>query len=181
MRECVREEKGLIHLYHGDGKGKTTAVIGLAIRAAGAGRKVAFVQFMKGNDSSERNILESIERVTVLRSHKDFGFYKQMSEQDKAELREIHDNLLKQVITGASTGKFDVVIMDEVTYAYEWNLLNRQQLEEWMEKKPDGLEIAMTGRNPAPFMLEKADYISNIMCQRHPYEKGIAARKGIEF
>ena len=71
--------------------------------------------------------------------------------------------------------------MDEVTYAYEWNLLNRQQLEEWMEKKPDGLEIAMTGRNPAPFMLEKADYISNIMCQRHPYEKGIAARKGIEF
>lgn len=175
------EEKGLIHLYHGEGKGKTTAAIGLAIRAAGAGRRVAFVQFMKGNDSSEQNILESIERVTVLRSPKDFGFYKQMSEQDKAELREIHDNLLKQVITGASIGKFDVVIMDEVTYAYEWNLLNRQQLEEWIEKKPDGLEIVMTGRNPALFMLEKADYISNIMCQRHPYEKGVVARKGIEF
>lgn len=175
------QEKGLVHLYHGNGKGKTTAAIGLAVRAAGAGRKIAFMQFMKGNDTSELEVLRRIEGITIFRSDKNFGFYGQMREEEKRELKQIHERLFEQIIEGVQLRKYDMVILDEITYAYQWNLLEPKKLEEWLQKRPGHVEIVMTGRNPAPFLLEQSDYISNIVCERHPFEKGIAARKGIEF
>ena len=89
-------EKGLIHLYTGEGKGKTTAAVGLAVRAAGAGKRVMFLQFMKGRDTGELHALDQLPGIEILRSKKDFGFYFQMTEEQKEELTRIHNELLEQ-------------------------------------------------------------------------------------
>ena len=94
-------EKGLIHLYTGEGKGKTTAAVGLAVRAAGAGKRVMFLQFMKGRDTGELHALDQLPGIEILRSKKDFGFYFQMTEEQKEELTRIHNELLEQAVERA--------------------------------------------------------------------------------
>ena len=174
-------KQGLIHVYMGDGKGKTTAAIGLCIRAVGAGRRVLFVQFMKGRNTSELNVLKQLEHVTVLRSEQDFGFYAQMSDADKEEITKIHNQLLEDALDIVTKGECDLLILDELTYPYDWNLISKETVEELIHNKPNTLELVITGRDPAPFLLEHADYITEMRAVRHPYEKGIAAREGIEY
>ena len=174
-------KQGLIHVYMGNGKGKTTAAIGLCIRAAGAGRRVAFVQFMKGRATSELNVLKQLENVTILRSEQDFGFYAQMSDSDQEEITEVHNQLLKDVTKLVNEGKCDLLILDELTYPYDWNLISKEKVEELICRKPETLEVVITGRNPAEFFLAHADYVTEMKAIRHPYEKGIVAREGIEY
>ncbi len=172
---------GLIHVYTGEGKGKTTAAIGLCIRAAGAGHRVVFVQFMKGRDTSELNVLKALEQVTVLRSDRDFGFYSQMSESDKDEITKIHNVLLQKVTDIVNDKMCDVLVLDELTYPYAWNLISQEKVDELIQHKPETLELVITGRDPAPIFIEHADYITEMKAIRHPYDKGVAAREGIEF
>jgi len=174
-------EKGYIHLYHGTGKGKTTAAIGLAVRAAGAGEQVVFSQFLKGRDTSELNSLGQLSNVTIIRNQKDYGFYFQMTEEQKLELRIMHDETLAQIKEMISKKRCDVLILDEITYAYNWNLIDRSVLEDLLQNKPEGLEIVMTGRDPDEFLLNISDYVSEVKCIKHPFERNIPARKGIEF
>ena len=169
----------LIHLYYGDGKGKTTAAIGLTIRAAGAKQKVCFVQFMKGGETSELAILDKMEEITVLRSSKEFPFYQQMSEDEKKELTLIHDAILEQIINNCS--QIDLLVLDEITYPYTWNLVSKQKLEKLFEYCKNQVEIVCTGRNPDAYFVEQADYITEMKFIRHPFEKGVSARKGIEY
>lgn len=175
----------MIHLYTGEGKGKTTAAIGLCIRAAGRGRSVCFSQFMKGNDTGELYVLGSLENVEVLRSRKNFGFYASMSEADREELTEIHNGILDSLLEKAENGACHMVIMDELTYPVNWGLLDRGKLETLLEmgKEDSGrnVEIVITGRDAKDFLKNAADYITQMECVRHPYEKGIGAREGIEF
>ena len=206
----------MIHLYTGDGKGKTTAAIGQVIRAAGRDIKVYFAQFMKGNDTGELHILEKLPGITILRSEKDFGFYNTMTEADKQELTAIHNRILDWLLEALQTGDPVICILDEVTYPVKWNLLDREKLRELldvcknasaenlhsenahrenhntkntetensgMQESSEGgfLEIVMTGRDPANFLYKYADYITEMKAIRHPYEKGITARRGIEF
>ncbi len=166
----------MIQIYCGDGKGKTTAAIGLAVRAAGAGIPVCFAQLMKGNQTSEIALLSDIGNITVVRPTKNFGFFKDMTNEDKAELSEIHNELLKRVFSE----NYKMIILDEFNSAYSYNLLDRALSRELILNSPDK-EIILTGRDPDGIFLEKADYISEIKCVRHPYQKGISARKGIEF
>ncbi len=168
---------GLLHIYCGDGKGKTTASIGLAVRAAGAGMSVCFAQFMKGRFTSELNALALIPNITVIRCDKDYGFVKNMSGSEKMSIAECHNNLLKK----AFTDSYDMVILDEFNTAYFYGLLNKTAAEQFILNGRKNAEIILTGRNPADFFINSADYISEINCVKHPYKNGIPARKGIEF
>lgn len=176
----------MIQLYTGDGKGKTTAAIGLAVRAAGRDFRVYFAQFMKGNDTGELYSLRKLPNVKILRSEKNFGFYSSMSDADKRELTEIHNKILNDLIRAVESGCCDLLVMDEITYPVNWNLLDREKLERLLElcgcgdadRQP---EIVMTGRNAPDFLWKRADYITEMQSRRHPYDRGIQARRGIEF
>lgn len=173
--------QGLIHLYTGEGKGKTTAAIGLAIRAAGSGKRVLFGQFMKGNATGELSILSQTEGIEICRLEKNFGFVSSMNETEKEEITKAHTQMLKDMIKHTEEGLIDVLVMDELTYVYTYGLIDTDMLTEFLKNKPDELEIVITGRNPMPVLYELADYITDMQCVRHPYGKGVAARQGIEF
>lgn len=172
---------GLIHVYCGDGKGKTTAALGLAVRAAGADKNVIIVQFLKGGDSSELNSLRKISNITILRNKEDLGFLFNMNEQAKLKCCEMHNNNLLTALSQVNFNKCDMLILDEVTYAYEFNLVNKELIENLLENKPEHLELVITGRNPDSLFIDNADYISEINEKRHPYKNGVAARRGIEY
>lgn len=173
--------RGLIHLYTGEGKGKTTAAVGLAVRAAGTGKRVCFGQFMKGNVTGEVSLLSGIEGIQICRLTKNFGFVSRMSEADKAELTKMHTQMLKKMEGLARDGFIDMLIMDELTYVYTYGLIDTGMLTDFLKNRPDELELVITGRNPVPLLYEIADYITDMQCVRHPYDRGIGAREGIEF
>lgn len=186
----------MIHLYTGNGKGKTTAAVGMAVRAAGSGMRVVFAQFMKGNDSGELHVLCRIPNVEIRRSPKQFGFYKTLTDAEKKELAVIHDGLLDGILETVEQGGCDMVILDEITYPVNWGLLSLEKLERLLliagqkaDKAAAGeggsahglVELVLTGRGPAVFLVECADYVTEMRAVRHPFEKGITARRGIEF
>lgn len=177
----------MIQLYTGDGKGKTTAAIGQGIRACGCGLSVLFTQFMKGNDTGELAVLERLDGVEILRSNQNFGFFRNMTKEEKEKLTEIHNEILREIYRRLMAGEADVVIMDEITYPLNWGLLDENLLEDILRlgkenTRENGLpELVLTGRNPKESLIDRADYLSEIHALRHPYEKGISARRGIEY
>ncbi len=176
----MQNSKGLVHLYYGDGKGKTTAALGLAIRAAGSGLRVVFVQFLKSQNTGELAILDAIPNITVLRGKEGSSFSFTMSEDEKSKTKIIHTENLKKAMEIAEAGQCDVLVLDEAIGAYSRNLIDKTQLEKFVQSKPEKLEIIMTGRKPAKWMFCCSDYASEIKKVKHPFDKGIPARHGIE-
>lgn len=172
---------GLIHLYTGEGKGKTTAALGLALRASGAGMRVIFAQFMKGRETSELKALAKLDNVRVLRSDRDLGWYRKDDEEQRAAFTEVHNALLDEIEAEIAAGRCDLLVLDEITYPYAYGIIDRERVAGLISRKPEGLELVLTGRRPDPLFLEKADYITEMKAVRHPYARGIAARRGIEF
>lgn len=172
---------GLIHIYCGDGKGKTTAALGLAVRASGSGMRVHIVQLLKGGFTSELSVLEAIPNVTVERCSRNFGFTFKMSDNDKAELAKCHNGLLIRAEKLMKSGEIDMLIIDEFNAAYEYKLLDRELADRIVFEKPENIELVLTGRRPQEKFVNAADYVSEICSVKHPFKKGIAARKGIEF
>lgn len=169
-------EKGLIHLYWGNGKGKTTAAMGVAMRALAAGEKVVIVQFLKGQESGEITLLSQLG-AKIYRGKAGDKFVFQMNEEEKAETRKLQDeNLLAALQEPA-----DLLILDEACAALELKMVDESLLKKAVCQKPEGQELILTGRNPADWMREVADYNTEMHSWRHPYEKGIMARKGVEF
>ncbi len=168
---------GLIHVYCGDGKGKTTAAMGLALRAAGCGLRVHVVQFLKSGTSGELNILRTLPNVQVFSGKSGTKFSFQMSDDEKAAVTLQHNENLRAALAVPC----DVLVLDEAASTYQLGLVDAALLEETVLQRKEKMEIVITGRNPAQFMLDAADYVTEMMCRKHPYEKGIAARKGIEF
>lgn len=167
----------MLQIYCGDGKGKTTASLGLAVRMAGAGMKVVFVQFMKGGETAELETLKLVSNIDVVRCDRNYGFYSTLSESDKAELTACHNELLDK----AFSGNYDAVILDELNCAYNYGLMDREKAKNLILGSKDRIEIILTGRDPDAVFTDAADLISEIKCVRHPYQKGIQARKGIEY
>ena len=174
-------EQGLIHIYCGDGKGKTSAAIGLAVRAAGSGLKVLFTRFLKNESSGELAILDDISQIKVLHLEKSYGFFKNLSEEEKEEVRETYLQLWRAIELEILTGEYDVLVIDEFMAAYRYDLIPKEEAIEFLEKKPKELEIVLTGRNPDEKLVELADYVSEIKKVKHPFDQGIYARKGIEY
>ena len=168
---------GYLHIYCGDGKGKTTASLGLAMRAAGAGMKVCFVQFMKGGETAELDTLKLIPNISVHRCNNEYGFLWNMSDNEKAEITDTHNELL----TTAFNSGADLVVLDEFNFAYSSGLMDKVLAEKLILDNKDSCEIVLTGRDPAEIFIQEADYVSEICCVKHPYEKGVTARKGIEY
>ncbi len=172
---------GLIHIYCGDGKGKTTAALGLALRAAGSGMNVHIVQFLKGTPTSELETLKKIPNITIERCDRNYGFSFSMSAEDKKEITACHDRLLKEAVMLAESGRIDLLIFDEFNAAYRLGLMDCSMAREFVLNKPAGLELVLTGRKPDPVFVEAADYVSEIRGVKHPYKQKIPARRGIEF
>jgi len=173
-------DKGLIHLYCGEGKGKTTAAIGLAIRALGSGLRVVFVQFMKNQDTGELAVLNGLPGVTVLRGKAGNGFSFSMTDEEKEKTRLLHTEILREAIDLAAEGNCDMLILDEAADACARGLIDAGLLEQFVRNKPERLELVLTGRNPVEWMIGLADYVSEIRKIKHPYDRGIPARAGIE-
>lgn len=173
-------DKGLIHIYCGDGKGKTTASLGLALRAAGRGFNVRIIQFLKSQDTGEIHALKKIPEITLSRSEQKFKFYNQMSEQERKDCRDYQDKMLSEGFKDARSGEVDLLILDEILSSYRYHLVDREVVLSFLKNKPESLEVVLTGRDPAEELVEIADYVSEIKKIKHPFDQGIPARIGIE-
>lgn len=171
----------MLQIYCGDGKGKTTAALGLALRAAGSGMRVYFMQLLKGDYTSELELLSRLPEITVRRCDRDYGFTFRMTAQEKAQLCACHNAMLTEAAEVLRSGKADMVVLDEFFAAWNADVLDRTLAERIVSECPENVELVLTGRNPDERFLEAADYVSEIHAVKHPYTKGIAARKGIEF
>lgn len=173
--------KGYIHIYCGDGKGKTTASVGLAVRAAGRGKNVLVSRFLKTEDSGEVAVLRTIPGITVLPCERTFGFTFQMTPEQKREAAGYYKNQLEQTWKQAISGGYDVLILDEIMAVCNTGLVDETRLLFLLDHKPEHLEVIMTGRNPSEECKARADYISEIKKEKHPFDFGVSAREGIEY
>jgi len=168
----------MIHLYHGNGKGKTTAAMGLCLRMAGRGRTVVVAQFMKSNDSGERAALSLLPTVRLLDVPPAVKFSFLLSPQERLEERQRNQALLGQ-LRSCCPPSDGLVVLDEVCDAVNAGLLPLEDLLAFLDSVT--AEVVLTGRDPAAELLSRADYVTNFTKERHPYDRGIAARSGVEF
>lgn len=168
--------RGFVHLYWGDGKGKTTAAMGLALRALGAGLSVTVVQFLKDGESAELAALRNTG-AAVYSAMPSKKFLFQMTAEEQADLYLQQTEMLKAALEQPC----DLLILDEVCAAWQLNTIDRNLLQQAVCNRPAEQEIVLTGREPADWMFELAEYSTRMKCYRHPYENGIPAREGIEF
>lgn len=169
----------MIHLYHGDGKGKTTAAMGLALRMAGRQQGVVIAQFLKGEDSGERRALEQLPQVTLLPLPQQVKFTFQLSEPEFQEEALRNQNLLRQAAALAQSPQCGLLVLDEICSACALGLLPLADLLAVLDQAQ--AEVVLTGRDPAPELCQRADYITFFQKLRHPYDSGIPARPGIEY
>lgn len=170
-------KKGYLQVYTGNGKGKTTAAIGLAIRAAGAGLKVYFGQFIKQMEYSEVNILKNIEGITwELYGTNGCIFNRPVNEQDMQGV-EFGMKRAGEVII---SGEFDVVILDEIFIPLSLGMIVENDINELVSLKPASLELVLTGRYAPEYIIETADLVTEMKEVKHYYEQGVKSRKGIE-
>lgn len=173
--------KGLVHIYFGEGKGKTTSAIGLGIRGAGSGLKVCMFQFLKFGKSSEVNILKKLPNFIILQPKKTFDFFWKLDDKQKEELKLEINEELSHARDIAGKGIYDILILDEILGNLENNLIEESQLIDLITKKHPSVEIVLTGRYASDKLIVLADYVSKIEHIKHPFDKGIEARKGIEY
>ena len=171
-------KKGFIHVYTGNGKGKTTAAIGLGIRAIGEGLTVIMIQFMKGRRYSELDALEGIKNFTVVQFGRDEFVSKEKPEQIDIDLAQKGLAYAKDVI---QKGEYDLVILDEINVAVDFHLIAVKDVTDLLENKPVPLELVLTGRYASPEIVKYADIVSEILEIKHPYQKGVLSRKGIDW
>lgn len=175
----MEERKGLIHIYTGDGKGKTTCSLGLGVRAVGSGRRVFMLQFLKSWGSSEHNV--KIDGLTIRTVEEKVKFVFNMDEEERAENRRLNEETFKSVIETVVNEGYDMLILDEVIGAIMMEQIGLDTVVDFLKSKPSELEVVMTGRDAPDELVELADYVSEIRKIKHPFDKGMPARKGIEF
>ncbi len=171
--------KGLVQIFTGAGKGKTTAALGTVIRALGHGRRVFIIVFMKGDyPYGEWNILSKLPNVGIAK----FGSLEFVDPTNvKPEEREQAKQALATARETMLSGKYDLVVLDEVNVATAWKLIELSEVIELIEDKPDNVELILTGRSADKELVERADLVTEMRNVKHPYDKGIKARKGIEY
>lgn len=171
---------GLVHIYCGDGKGKTTTGMGLCARAAGFGFRVLIYQFMKDNSTSERKVLSLSENITIIDGLPSEKFSFQMTPEEKAARRTYYGDQFRSVTAKAVREHYDVLFLDETIYTIRAGLLEEALVLDFLKNKPENLEVILTGQGPSDALIEAADYVSEIRKIKHPFDQGIPARKGIE-
>ena len=170
-------DHGYVQVYTGDGKGKTTAAIGLAIRAAGAGLKVFIAQFIKSGQYGELEALHRFEDQIVCRQ---YGRGRWIKGEPSAEDVRLAREGFEEVREIIKAGQYQLVILDEATIAAWFKLLKVDDLLELIDIKPDHVELVFTGRRAAAELIERADLVTEMQEVKHYYQQGVPARKGIE-
>ena len=165
----------MLHLYWGNGKGKTTAAMGLALRALGHGRRVVIVQFLKDGTSGEIAPLRAAGAAVHACPNAKFTWL--MDEADKAAAREASARALGQALAEP----FDLLVLDEACAALKSGILDEALLRRAVAFAKNGREVVLTGRDPAPWLQEAADYSTEMRAHKHPYADGVAAREGVEY
>jgi cob(I)alamin adenosyltransferase len=175
--------RGLVQVYTGNGKGKTTASIGLAIRAVGAGFRVLMVQFIKGvrKTGELKTAALLYPKFRIVPAGKGFVHLGNRSESSPADSAEAALDALVFAWECMESGEYDVIILDEVNCALSLGLIPVNEIVHMIEMKPQGVELVLTGRGAAPQILEAADLVTEMRDVKHPFRNGIAARRGIEF
>jgi cob(I)alamin adenosyltransferase len=171
--------EGLVNVFTGNGKGKTTAALGTALRAAGQGFQVYIVHFMKGDyPYGEQKAMAHIPNVTVAR----FGQQSFVNPTDVKDIdREEASAALKDAREAMLSGKYDLVVLDEVNVATGWGLLELDELLKFLDEKPKNVELILTGRYADSKLIERADLVTEMKEIKHPFQKGITARRGLEW
>lgn len=167
----------MLHIYHGDGKGKTTAAMGLVLRMTGRGKRVAIAQFLKCEDSGERLVLGSLPNVELLPLPDCLPFTFQLTEGQREEERVRYANMMACLEQRA--GQADLLVLDEVCDAIDCGLLNLEVVLELLDRFSG--EVVLTGRKGQPELLSRADYVTRMEKEKHPFDRGAEARKGIEW
>ena len=168
--------KGLIHVYTGSGKGKTTAALGLAIRAVGQGLKVAFIQFIKGAQCGEHSFASQHHPFDIIQIGLGDCFSKSR-EQLSSEAQQTLAYSEEQILSG----DYDLVILDEIFVALNQGLITVKQVSDLLDKKPDSLELVLTGQRAPREIVQRADLVTEMLMIKHPFTEGIEARRGIEY
>lgn len=172
------KQLGLIHLYIGRGKGKTTAALGLASRSRGAKKRVCFIQFLKGKASSEIAALKRLKVKVILFKEKHPCFYKSAS---ISALKKKVSEDLKKTEALIRDKRHDLIVLDEILYLSEKRLIKEDDVLRLIKLKPPKTELVLTGALAGKAIIKLADYVSTIKATKHPYRKGILARRGIEY
>lgn len=167
---------GLIQIYTGDGKGKTTAAVGQAVRASGQGLKVIFIQFIKGIDSGEHIFISEYHpfEINRLNSHDYF-------QKNGEDITKYSRETLELASMALGSGKYDIVVLDEIFIAHQLRHITTQEIIKLMDIKPASVELIMTGRYAPAQVIERADLVTEMKAIKHPYNKGVTSRKGIEY
>lgn len=169
----------MIHIYCGDGKGKTTAALGLICRHVGCGGSAVLAQFLKSLPTGELVTLEKLG-VPIYRNELPHGFFPNMSEEMKRRVREMHDHTLAEVTRLARANTCSLLVLDELCAALSLGLIDRERVLSLLDEHGE-TELVITGRDPDAELLARADYVTEMKLVKHPFEKGVMARKGIEF
>lgn len=172
---------GLIHIYCGENKGKTTASVGLSVRAAGAGKKVLFTQYLKRGDSAELKSLALIPGIKTMVCHKPYGFIWTMSAEEKAAARADFSGLFEEAAGLAEAEAYDLLVLDEILGAIACEMVPEEAVLDFLKNKPENLEVVLTGRDPSEALIELADYVTEMKKIKHPFDQGVQARYGIEY
>lgn len=177
--KTMRFKEGLVQVYTGEGKGKTTAALGIAVRAVGHGFKVFMVQFMKKSMTGELNTAHKIGPALVIKQwgRRDFIKKESVTSEDK----KFAQSALEHAFMVAKENEFDILILDEVTLAIDYGLIDVIEVLQLINEKPRQLELIITGRRAPSEIIESADLVTEMVEVKHPFRKGIKARKGIEY
>jgi cob(I)alamin adenosyltransferase len=169
--------KGKVHVYTGDGKGKTTAALGLSIRAAGAGLRVFIAQFIKSDEYSEIKALKRFSDLITVEQFGLGGFIGGNPSSGDIEAAQKGAVRVKEII---STDTYDMVVLDEANIAVKYKLISEQDLLDIIDAKSKNIELVITGRDAAPKIMDKADLVTQMKAVKHYFQNGVEARVGIE-
>lgn len=174
-------EQGRVHVYCGEGKGKTTCAMGLALRALGCGMEVTLIQFLKSEDSGERRALAQLPHAHLIPVPEQMKFSFSMNEEERQWAAARFAQMMDEAEAAAHGGTGQLVVLDEVCAAVNSGLLPLERVTRFLDCRPPETEVVLTGRNPSAELTRRADYITEMKKLAHPYDKGIPARRGIEY
>lgn len=170
----------MIQCYFGNGKGKTTASVGAAVRYAGSGKKVLYVQFLKNNQSSEFLVFDKLDMIDVLPSGVEYRLFDNQKEELLLQFQKDYTRLLSQAVEKCKTG-YDMLVLDEILDAVAFGYIEENTLETILKDMKDTKEIILTGHSLPKRIEILSDYLSEVNAVKHPYYDGVPPRKGIEY
>lgn len=174
-------DSGLIHVYYGYGKGKTSSAIGLAVRASGHNKRILMTSFLKDFSSGEcEEIRKHLKNITLFECSALNKFFKDMTAEEKALAQKYQHKAFIKTIDKAKSENYDILILDELIDIMDLQCINQEEVIAFLKSKPNMLEIVITGHSENSELIEIADYVTEFKCVKHPFSRGIDAREGIE-